>query len=89
MKEKSDGAIAGEGIREAVREQIAVGEPPEAKRTYARLLASGMSEDQAIEFMAAVLAAEMFEMLKNETPYDREHHEAALRALPKLPWDDE
>ena len=84
---KTQGEIAGEGIRQAVREQLDAGEPPEARRTYARLLAAGMSDDQAVEFMAAVLASEMFEMLKHGTPYDRERHENALRALPKLPWD--
>lgn len=88
-EEKPDGAIAGEAIREAVREQIASGEPPEAKRTYERLLGRGLSEEQAVEFISAVLASEMFEMLRNETPHDRDRYEAALRALPKLPWESE
>lgn len=82
----AEGAAAGEAIRGAVREQINSGEPPEAKKTYERLRARGLTDDQTIEFMAAVLAAEMFTMLQKQQPYDQAHYEEALRALPKLPW---
>lgn len=89
MKEKSEAALAGEAIRTAIRDQIETGTPAEAKSTFERLLTSGMAPEQAIEFMAAVLAAEMFGMLKNQTPYDEAHYEAALRDLPVLPWEKE
>lgn len=82
-----DRAAAGEALRTTIREQIASGEPAEAKLTYDRLCARGLTDDQTVEFMAAVLAAEMFEMLKHQKPYDREHYETALRALPTLPWE--
>lgn len=82
-----DGAAAGEAIRDTIRTQIESGTPAEAKKTFQRLLNSGMSPDQALEFMAAVLAAEMFEMLRHQKPYDEQRYEGALRALPKLPWE--
>lgn len=85
---ETDGAFAGEAIRTAVREQIAAEEPPEAKKTYERLRAMGMAEDEAIEMLSAVLAAEIFKVLKEQTPYDRERYESLLRKLPTLPWED-
>jgi hypothetical protein len=85
-KNKADRAMAGEAIREAVREQIRTGDPPEAKKTYERLKTMGMAADEALEMLAAVLAVEMFEMLKEHKPYDREHYESQLRKLPTLPW---
>jgi hypothetical protein len=86
--DKPEGAIAGEALRDAVRQQIAAGDPAEAERTFFRLRGLGLTEEQAIEFMAAVLAAEVFSMLKDETPYDRDRYEKALRNLPKLPWQE-
>ena len=88
-KDKPEGHLAGEAMRGAVRDQIKTADPPEAKRTYERLRNLGMSDEQAIEFMAAVLAAEIFDVLKNQREYDREHYEAALRALPTLPWESD
>jgi len=88
-RDKPEGHLAGEAMRDAVRDQIKAADPPEAKRTFERLRASGLSKDQAIEFMAAVLAGEIFDILKNKRSYDREHYEIALRALPKLPWDSD
>ena len=83
---ETDGALAGEAIRDAVREQIRSGEPPEAKKTYERLVAMGMAEDEALEMLSAVLAVEIFHVLKHQTPYDRERYESQLRELPSLPW---
>ena len=84
---ETDGALAGEAIRDAVREQIKTGEPPEAKKTYNRLITMGMAKDEALEMLSAVLAAEIFQVLKHQTPYDRERYESQLRKLPTLPWD--
>jgi hypothetical protein len=86
-RDKPEGHLAGEAMRDAIRDQIKAADPPEARRTFERLRANGLSKDQAIEFMAAVLAGEIFDMLKNKRAYDRERYETALRALPKLPWD--
>jgi hypothetical protein len=88
-KEPTEGQIAGEAIRNAVREQMSAGDPPEVKATYDRLRGMGLSEDQTIEFIAAVLASEIFNALKHQKPYDPDHYETALRALPTLPWERE
>ena len=88
-RDKAEGQIAGEAMRDAVRDQIRAGDPPEAKRTFDRLRGRGLSVEQVIEFMAAALAAEIFETLKSQKPYDRERYETALRALPTLPWERE
>jgi hypothetical protein len=86
-RDKAEGQLAGEAMRSAVRDQIKAGDPPEAKRTFDRLRARGLSTEQTIEFMAAALAGEIFETLKTQEPYDRARYEAALRALPTLPWE--
>ena len=87
-KSRTDGARIGEVMRQTVRAQVKGGDPPEAKATYERLQRLGLSEAQAVEHMAAVLAAEMFDMMKVQREYDRERYESALRALPTLPWDE-
>lgn len=78
---------AGEGMRQAVREQIESGEPAEAKLTWERLRALGMRDDEALEFMAAAFTAEVFEMLRDESGFDMKRYEGRLRELPKLPWE--
>lgn len=88
-KSRTDGARVGQVMRETVRAQVEGGDPPEAKATYERLQSLGLSEAQAVVHMAAVLAAEMFDMMKLQREYDRERYESTLRALPALPWDDE
>ena len=88
-RKKLEPNAAGEAMRETVRNQIALNQPPEAKRTFERLRAEGMSDEGAIEFMAAVVATEIFVMMKYQKPFDERRYEAALRALPTLPSDDE
>ena len=63
------------------------GEPPETKQTLDRLVAEGHSQSEARRLIAAVVASEIFEVLKRKRPYDRAGYVAALQRLPKMPWD--
>ncbi len=62
--------------------QVESGEPPEARETYERLMARGMSQSQALQHMAAVLREEMNRMLADSRPFDNARFAAALRKIP-------
>ena len=77
----------GEVIIEAVREQIAIDDPPEVKKTYDRLIADGHLEEEVFKMLACVLSTEMFEIMKQKRGFDRQLYIRRLRDLPKLPWE--
>jgi len=82
-----DGQLAGEAIVEAVENQLKENKPPETKHTLDRLIAMGESRENAIRYISCALSVEIFEALKNETPYDEERYLSNLNALPKLPYE--
>jgi hypothetical protein len=71
-------------LREAVLNQVAALDPPEAALTLARLQAEGTSEDEAVRWIAAALLQEMSVMIRDRRPYDRDSYVAALDRLPGL-----
>jgi hypothetical protein len=71
-------------LRQAVLEQVANNDPPETANTLARLQNEGMSEDEAVRWIAAALLQEMSVILRENRPYDRESYVAALNRLPGL-----
>jgi len=71
-------------LRQAVLEQVANNDPPETALTLARLQNEGMSEDEAVRWIAAALLQEMSVILRENRPYDRESYVAALNRLPGL-----
>jgi hypothetical protein len=81
------GQLAGEAIVEAVESQLAQNEPPETKATLKRLMALGESRENAIRYIASALSVEIFEVLKNDSPYDEKRYVSNLKALPTLPYD--
>ena len=76
-------------ITDVINNQIRDGTPPETKQTYDRLLADGHSEEEAMVLIGHVVFLEMFAVLKERTTYDEKRYVTALRALPKLPGDEE
>lgn len=72
---------------EVVDNQLRSGEPPETGQTFERLLAEGHSPDEARQLLAAVMSSEVFRMLKHKRPFDGDGYVAALKRLPKLPWE--
>jgi hypothetical protein len=77
-----------QAILEAVENQLRQNDPPDVKETLNRLVQEGYSETKAKEFIATVLAAHMFDMLKNSRPYDNSKYVKELANLPNLPWDE-
>jgi hypothetical protein len=72
---------------EVVDNQLRGENPPETKQTLERLLAEGHSPEDARRMLAAVVASEVFEVLKRKQPYDPARYVAALQRLPKLPGE--
>ena len=79
--------IAKQAILEAVENQLRQNNPPETKATIDRLVQEGYSAFEAKEFIAAVLVAHIFDMLKNKHTFDNSKYVKDLANLPKLPWD--
>ncbi len=89
MKKQTDQASPQltAAIMEAVDNQLRDLNPPEAKETYDRLVASGISDKEAKRLIAVALSSEMFQMLKYKKEYSPERYLVSLRKLPKLPWE--
>jgi len=71
----------------AIEDQLKRGDPPEARETLARLLAEGHTKQDALQLIAFALVAEVTDVLRNNSSYNRERYVANLNRLPKLPWE--
>jgi hypothetical protein len=72
---------------EVVENQLCAGEPPETKQTLDRLIAAGHSTTEAKELIGCVLICEIYEIMRNSRPFDRERYVKGLEGLPTPPWD--
>ena len=86
MPEKPNPEVVSAAMYEVVDNQLRDGEPPETKQTLERLMAEGLSQSEARRLIAAVVASEIFAVLKRKRPYDRARYVAALAQLPEMPW---
>ena len=87
MPKKPNPEVVSAAMYDVVDNQLRDGEPPETKQTLERLMAEGHSQSEARRLIAAVVASEIFEVLKRKRPYDRARYVAALARLPKMRWD--
>jgi hypothetical protein len=74
-------------ILEVVNNQLERLDPPETKATYDRLVASGISDQEARRLIGCVISSEIFDVLKQQQPFDHARFVKALNKLPKLPWE--
>ena len=72
---------------EIVDNQLRENDPPETRETYDRLLTVGYSDQEARELVGAVISAEIYQMLKQQKPFEEARFTKALRQLPKMPWE--
>ena len=75
-------------ILEIVDNQIRDNDPPETRQTLRRLIKEGFSREGSVELIAAVVVNEIYNVLKQEKNFNRKRFVAALRQLPKLPYDE-
>jgi hypothetical protein len=71
----------------AIEEQIRSSDPPETKQTYERLMKAGYSRNQTLKLIASALMAELYGVLKSDSPYDHARYVANLNKLPRQPWE--
>ncbi len=74
-------------ILEIVDTQLREGAPPETGQTFERLIAEGFSPHAARDLIGCVVVNEIVEVLGRSEPYDEARFVAALRQLPRLPWE--
>ena len=80
----SDDKTVRDGFLSTVVNQIASNDPPEAKATYERLQAQGLSEGQALQLIGLVLKKEMKEMITESRGFDNERYVALMKRLPEI-----
>lgn len=82
MNDAQSGAILGEKMRQAVRNQLANADPPIAAETFARLTMQGIADDEVIRMMAHCLTIITYDILKTSTPFDGDRYARMLQSLP-------
>ena len=70
-----------DAMLDTVLNQLETGDPPEAKKTYDRLTAAGLSKNQALQLMAQALRAEMTRMLTESKPFDNARYAELLAKI--------
>ncbi len=89
LLEKGDEEILVDGVNplvhvtvhSTIENQIAAGDPPCVRHALRRLLRQGMDRHEAIHRIGAVLATEIWEILKDNRPFDRAGYSRAIRRL--------
>jgi hypothetical protein len=76
-------------ISEVLDNQLQSGEPPETKQTLARLLKSGLDGKETRRLICCVISGEIFDIMKNNKPFNRERFVTRLAELPDTSWLDE
>jgi len=74
-------------VVEIVENQLLDRDPPETKKTFDRLLSEGHDEDEARRLIGCVVVSEIFDIMKNNEPFDAKRYAHALSRLPELPDD--
>ncbi len=80
--------VLKQAILEAVENQLRDLDPPETKETYDRLKAAGHPDAEARRLIGCVISAEIFDVLKQNQPFNRERFVRALNNLPRMPWEE-
>jgi hypothetical protein len=73
-------------IHQTIENQLAAKDLPVVHETLERLMRSGLSRHEAIHAIGSVLSVEIWEILKEECPFDEERYERGLRQLDAREW---
>lgn len=68
-------------ILEVVNNQLKDNDPPSAKQAYERLLNAGYSANEAKEKIGAVVLEEIYDVMKENQPYDEKRYTEALAEM--------
>jgi hypothetical protein len=61
-----------------VERQLETGDPPETSQTLDRVLALGYRRQEAIQLIGSALLQEIWWMMQEHRPFDREHFRTLL-----------
>jgi len=89
MSEPKADPVLNAAIIKVVDNQLRSNDPPQTAQTFNRLLAAGHSDQEAKRLIACVVAAEIFDVLKQQQPFNLERFVNGLDNLPTLPWKEE
>jgi hypothetical protein len=89
MSEPKTDPVLNAAIMKVVDNQLRSNDPPQTGQTFKRLVAAGHSETEAKRLIACVVSAEIFDVLKQQQPFNLERFVKALDKLPAMPWDED
>ena len=78
--------IIREQILEVVKNQLRDNDPPETKLTYNRLIKLGYTDNDAKLLIGQCISVELFEIYKNQKPFNESRYIQNLKNLPKEPF---
>ena len=87
--EQQDPVFDEDMLLEMVDNQLADGQPRQAKEALLRLSMTGHSQDEAKALIACALGAEIMAMQASGQPFNMEQYLDNLAQLPAMPWDDD
>ncbi|MBU2952002.1 hypothetical protein KO493_14975 [Tamlana agarivorans] len=76
-----------EQIFEIIKNQLRDNNPPEVKVTYNRLIKNGYDDFDTKQMIGQCVSVELFEVIKNQKPFNLERYIKNLKALPKEPFE--
>jgi hypothetical protein len=74
-------------IIEVVENQIDANDPVEVRITYNRLVALGYSDFETKQLIGQCVAVEIYDVIKEQKPFDEVRYVKNLNHLPKAPFD--
>ena len=89
MSEPKADPVLNAAIMKVVDNQLRSNDPPQTGQTLKRLMTAGHSEKEAKRLIACVVSAEIFDVLKQQQPFNLERFVKGLDNLPAMPWDEE
>ena len=70
---------------EVVDNQLTDNDPPETQETLDRLMSQGISEEDAILYIAQAVSVEVFDTLKHQKEFNLDRYLKNLKQLPDEP----
>jgi hypothetical protein len=87
--QSQESQLAKAAIMEALDNQLRNNDPPETRATYERLKQKGIDEAETRRLLACVIAAEIYDVMKNESAFNLARFTGRLSGLPDTPWMEE
>jgi predicted nucleic-acid-binding protein len=72
---------------EVVDNQLKANDPPETRQTLDRLIAQGISREEAKKYISQAVCIEVFNVLKHNATFDQARYVRNLQRLPKEPQE--